>query len=584
MSTEMASPPRELAPSAVSADEPAFARIVGMAGLFATVLGGMALIVNGLGGPWTSWIPNGAAYLSLFAGIAGLLFHAGRDSDFEVRRVYGMAACLLLLAAVVVGAMPGKSGAETERVIGHFLFPWGAAAGLLSLLFFIPFARHETEEPYATGTKTLLVVVGGLLSLGAIVGGLIKPEFLVGPGVVLGLLGLGFWTAYIGLVDTSDGPGYRAAVLLGAVGGAAVVLAIGQAVMPTVLHEGPRALKNAAQVYDKWLIVARGFSIFLGLAFAFWGATGRVAPWLRGVLVVLGLAWAGAFAYGSFNAPLVTAPKPYLVPYGLILGGIGAIYLAISVGACSDNLLVVLTRREVLAYFVSPVAYFVLLMMAAASWIGFLIFADGLLSSRSVLEPILQRYWGATMGAAFGVVLLVPALTMATFAEERRTGSLEVLLTAPVNELPIVLSKFFAALFLFMLAWVPLGLYLIPLRIEGGQPFDYRPLLSYYLAMAACGSSFIGMGIFFSSLTKNQIVAAVLTFTGMFGMLLTIIVKGMDFLPNGLKVGLGKLDYFSLWQSALGGQLLVSDVLIHLSLAAFWLFLTVKVLEARKWS
>ena len=92
------------------------------------------------------------------------------------------------------------------------------------------------------------------------------------------------------------------------------------------------------------------------------------------------------------------------------------------------------------------------------------------------------------------IPFLVPALTMRLLSEEKRTGTLEVLLTAPVNEAAVVLSKFLACWLFFMLCWVPTGLYLIALRVEGGQPFDYRPLLSFYLAVGASGAAFIAIG------------------------------------------------------------------------------------------
>ena len=110
---------------------------------------------------------------------------------------------------------------------------------------------------------------------------------------------------------------------------------------------------------------------------------------------------------------------------------------------------------------------------------------------------------------------MVPALTMRLVAEENRTGSMEVLLTAPVNEGPVVVSKFLATWLFFLLTWLPSGLFLIALRIEVRQAFDYLPLLSYYVCLAAQGLAFVGMGLFFSTLTRNQVVAAVLTFVGM---------------------------------------------------------------------
>lgn len=583
MTEEPTTAPPEVAPSNTQREEPVIARLIGLFGLGCTVLGTAAIVANQYS---PRWIGEGTGYLFAAVGLAAMLFHAVRDSDPEVRRVYGIAAALLLIGAVVLGFYPARPIAGSEAKIGYYLLPWGAAAGLLSLLFFIPFARHETEEPYRNATHLGLLGFGGLLGIGSIVGGLIKPEFLVGPGAALALLGLGFIAAYLTTAGTDDGLGYKAAVALGVVGGIALTLAVGKAVVPGLLYEGPKALMNARQSYDKWLVGVRVLAILLGLAVAGHGAFGKgVAPWFRGVLVILGLAWAGVFVVASFNAPLTAAPTPFLVPYGLILGAIGLLYLGVSLASVSDNVVVVLTRRDLSAYFFSPIAYTVLVGMAFVIWIGYFWFVGGVFGARrAMMEPILRDYVAATTLAGIAVVFLVPSLTMWTFAEERRTGTLEVLLTAPVNEFPIVVSKFLAAWLFFMLSLVPIALYLIPLRLEGGQPFDYRPLLSYYLAVGACGAGFIAMGLFFSSITKNQIIAAMLTCAGMFGMLLTVVLRQQEFIPDGLRTAIGKLDYLTLWGNALGGQLLLTDVFIQLSLAVFWLFLTVKVLEARKWS
>jgi ABC-type transport system involved in multi-copper enzyme maturation permease subunit len=189
------------------------------------------------------------------------------------------------------------------------------------------------------------------------------------------------------------------------------------------------------------------------------------------------------------------------------------------------------------------------------------------------------------MGAAFTVPVLAAAITMRSFAEEKKSGTLEVLLTAPVSDWAVVLSKFLAALTFFMLCSLPAAGFLVALRYAGGTPFDYRPLLSYYLAMLACGVSFVGLGIFVSSLTRNQIVAAVATFAGIFTMLLTVLrdLFASAIKEQGLRNVLGKFDYFTLWQQSLNGQLPIPEVCVQLSLGVFWLFLTIKVLEARRW-
>src|SRR4051794_25214311 len=94
-------------------------------------------------------------------------------------------------------------------------------------------------------------------------------------------------------------------------------------------------------------------------------------------------------------------------------------------------------------------------------------------------EPIVQYYLFALI-PVIAQTFLIPALTMRLLAEEKRTGSLEVLLTAPVTETAVVLSKFVATWLFYLLTWVPAALFLIPLRMELGTEFDYKPLLSFY--------------------------------------------------------------------------------------------------------
>ncbi|MGL6097778.1 MAG: ABC transporter permease [Fimbriiglobus sp.] len=583
MSTESTTESREFAPSALREESPAVARLVGMAGLFALIVGAVSVVAAQFG---SGWLGEGKGYLFAVAGLTGLFVHAVRDADTEVRRLYGAFAGVMLLAAVVVSVIPGPFTGAVEKTVGYHLLPWGALGSLISLMFTVPFLRHETEPGFRTPGLKLILAAGAVLAVGSVAFGVARPESLAGPGAVFALIGLGFLAAYLCAVDTNDGIGYRVAVAVGTVGSVAVIWAVGRAVIPTVLHEGPVALKNPLGANDGWKLAARVGLILASFAVAFLGGVRSGLPgWLKGGLGVFGLALGLALAAGCFAKPIPNGPAPFLVPGGVLLAAVGLAYVAVALAITSDLPLVVLTRRELAAYFFSPIAYIMFLGMAFVSGVGYMIFLDILGDGRDTPEPIVQQYWGLTMGAAFSVLFLVPALTMRLFSEEKRTGTLEVLLTAPVGETSIVLSKFTAALTVFLLAWVPAGLYLIALRVAGGKPFDFKPLLGYYLAMAACGSSFIGMGMFFSSLTRNQVVAAVLTFAALFVMLLTAAREAFDkHIGAGVIAVLGKLDFFGLWSRALGGHLPVTDVLVHVSLAGFWLFLTVKVLEARRWS
>src|SRR5262249_54769175 len=148
----------------------------------------------------------------------------------------------------------------------------------------------------------------------------------------------------------------------------------------------------------------------------------------------------------------------------------------------------------------------------------------------------------------------------------------------------VVLSKFFAAFALFLLGFVPWGLFLVALRIEGGREFDYRPLLSFFIAVACSGAGFLSMGLFFSSLTRNQIAAAILTFVGMVALTALFFIQGQ--IPPQSIWGsvVSHVSYLDLWINSLEGTLAPRLLVFHVSAMVFWLFLTTQVLGARKWS
>jgi len=348
-------------------------------------------------------------------------------------------------------------------------------------------------------------------------------------------------------------------------------------------------LRKANRALDWWKVAARLLAIAVFVGIAALAARKQLPLWLRSTLGAIGVSGVVILLIASFNAHTITeTPKPFMIPNGIILMGLGLLYLVVSLGICSDNQFVTLTRRELSAYFLSPIGYLVLGGMVAVQWLAYWEFYGDLASAgkqqASIPEPIVRFYLFA-LTPILCVILPIPALTMRLLAEEKRTGSLEVLLTAPVNETPIVLSKFIATWIFFLICWLPAGLFLIPLRIEGGAPFDYRPLLSFYLALAVCGSAFTAVGLFFSAMTRNQIVAAVLTFMVLVGLVVCFFIKN-----SAVGVGatgqilLARLSYIDMWRESLQGQLPVRDLLVWLSATIFFLFLSVKVLDTRKWS
>jgi ABC-2 type transport system permease protein len=458
--------------------------------------------------------------LLLVLGVAGVLYHAFNEKDLQYRRLYWVLGLALLGLGILFRLLPSEAGIGVETFL-----PYGAPALLLALGFLGSAVRNETDPVYRRMTLNGVGAVGAACAFIGLFGGLISEAFLLGQGVVLLLLGLLYLGAYIGLQETGSDRAYWAGFGVGVLGGAMALIAIGWSLLPPLLAQ--------------WNIISS-------------------AP-------------AGSF----------------FMPRGLLLLYLGLEYLLLSVGVCSDSQLVVLTRRELAAFFYSPIAYVVYIGVALLGWLIFSQFVASLLNPRAqggILEPVFAAVYGRSWLPLLCVVFMVPLLTMRLLSEERRTGTLEVLLTAPVKETAVVLAKFFAVLRVFVLAWYPWGLYLLALRVESGEAFDYRPMLTFFLALIFMGAGWLAMGLFFSSLTRNQIAAAIITLVAMIGLTLLYAVRDSLAETNPWFAILTYASYIHLWLMSGAGTVAPRLLLFHLSVAIFFLFLTVKVLEARKWA
>jgi len=229
-----------------------------------------------------------------------------------------------------------------------------------------------------------------------------------------------------------------------------------------------------------------------------------------------------------------------------------------------------IARRELLAYFTSPIAYVVTAAFLAIS--GYL-FAAILNITR---EATLRYLFGNLM-----VILLFvgPLLTMRLLAEEQRSGTIELLLTAPVRDWEVVLGKFLASLSLFLLI-LALTLYYPFILARFGEP-DLQATAAGYLGLLLFGSSILSIGLFTSALTRNQIVAAIL------GVGLGLILWLVDAVGNffGPPIA-GVLDYLSLNQhfnDFTRGVVDSRDVIYYLSVVIAGIFLATRVLETRRW-
>jgi ABC-type transport system involved in multi-copper enzyme maturation permease subunit len=412
-----------------------------------------------------------------------------------------------------------------QGTTGGLFFPLGLGGLLVGMFFLMAFIRVEPDEVWRMAALRVLGVLGFGLALVGLVGGNLRTDFLFSDGLLMSVLALAFLGAFVAASGPGSGIGFRVGLAIGLMGLITFLVALARSALPTLLYR--------------------------------WGWT-------------------------------ETAPGPYFIPAGLLLTSVGVVYLLMAFGICSDLRLIVLTRRELSAFFYSPVAYLVLLGITFVAWFLYWDFVERLaLASagmmRPVMEPIVASYF-VSLIPVICLIFVVPLLTMRLLSEERRTGTLEVLLTAPVNEGAVVWSKFLAALLFFLLTWLPYGLFLLALRLVGGEPFDYRPLLSFFIVMVCTGAGFVSMGLFFSALTGNQIIAAVLTFVGMIAHTATFLVRNMIEPPSAWYDILGYVSYIDLWFQSLGGTLAPRYLVFHISAAAFFLFLTAKVLEARKWS
>lgn len=238
-----------------------------------------------------------------------------------------------------------------------------------------------------------------------------------------------------------------------------------------------------------------------------------------------------------------------------------------------------LTSRELLAYFSSPLAYVVLTaFLLVNGWVFWIIMAF-LNDPRSQAMQPMKLVFGGTIFFWLFLLFVVPVITMRLLAEERRSGTLEVLLTSPVSEAQVVLAKFTAAFVFYIFLWAPTLVYVAMLATKA--KIDWGPVASGYLGIAALGLLFLAVGLFTSALVKNQILAAILAFAILVVMFSLGLVEN---LANGTAVK-GALSYMNMWEHMddYGRGIVDSRHLVYsLSLTGLFLFLATKALEAGK--
>ncbi|HXG04759.1 MAG TPA: ABC transporter permease subunit [Candidatus Binatia bacterium] len=246
-------------------------------------------------------------------------------------------------------------------------------------------------------------------------------------------------------------------------------------------------------------------------------------------------------------------------------------------------------KKEMRLYFTSPIAWVILtIFLFVAGYFFYAIFAFYTLASmQAAMNPAMARDLNVTdsvlrplfSNVSVILLLLMPLVTMRLFAEERRSGTIELLLTYPVRDGAVLVGKYLAALTLYA---VMLALTLTyPALVVYFTRVEWGPLVTGYLGLVLLGATFLAVGIFASSLTENQIVAAITTF----GVLLIFWVIGWsaDYVGGPWGRVLSHLSLIEHFDSFAKGVLDTRDVLYYVNFTVVALFLTLRSLEARRW-
>lgn len=226
--------------------------------------------------------------------------------------------------------------------------------------------------------------------------------------------------------------------------------------------------------------------------------------------------------------------------------------------------------KEVKSYFYSPIAYIL---------IGLFILLTSIFFWPNLLYQMAE-FNGTLSTMGFILVFIIPVLTMRILAEDRKNGTEVLLITSPASLTGIVLGKYLATLFVFLVLTCITFIYPIILIAFGGQLTVQ--LVGGYIGFILLGASFIAVGVFASSLTENQVVAVVIGFVSL---LIMWIADSIGNMAGGFASKV--LNWFSLisrYEDFNKGILGLSPVIYYLSFIAVFIFLTIRVIERRRWS
>src|ERR1700757_2362330 len=248
----------------------------------------------------------------------------------------------------------------------------------------------------------------------------------------------------------------------------------------------------------------------------------------------------------------------------------------------------IICRKELRSYFVSPIAYLLLAMFAIVFgfffWnaVGYFVFAGMEAQMRGGMFPMdinEQVIRPLISNASVIGLFLIPMITMRLFAEEKRSGTIELLATAPIRDFEVVLGKWFAALILYSGMLLLTALNFVWL-FRYGNP-DWKPLAVAYLGLLLQAGALLAVGAFISTLTRNQIIAGAATFGVC--LLLWVLEWVSEYDSSTWSRLMAYLSVLTHFESFAKGLLSMKDVVFYITAIFLGLFLTARSMESLRW-
>jgi ABC-2 type transport system permease protein len=247
------------------------------------------------------------------------------------------------------------------------------------------------------------------------------------------------------------------------------------------------------------------------------------------------------------------------------------------------NGLLTVYRREMLSLWVTPLAWVlmvVFLLLQGAIFYSIVVHFTTLPEISVDTGPVQAFFGQESFLLLLTLMLICPALTMRTFAEERRSGTIETLLTTPVSPTGVVLGKYFAVLSTYALIWAPTVLYVVILRKTGHV--DFNVVATSYAGLIGIGGSYLAIGLLMSTLTRSQLVALLLTIFFVFG--LFVLGIGEYVFEEGVFQAIAShVSMASQLEDFSKGVIDLRRVVFDLSIVGLCLFQSVRVVDSWRW-